>query len=349
MPSVSDRFRLLLCASAALVVVCLGACLGVSSASAQSTLTAPKLEDDEGRAIPFTLGFKLESAVGQGSFVADEYARNSEVGWGASIAPGYRPIKELMLSAYAKVTQELTDSEVDTQRQQLQLLDVNLRGDYALGTIPEIDVKAATGLWLSLPTSRVSQYETLILGASARLVLGRQFGEHFSLDYLGIFRKNFHEYEGPVLDSSEGSPPPVFIRPGGPEDLGGSLVAVGANNISFYFYNLVAFTWAPVDEWAFDIAYGITNAFTYASHPKDELSSPYAEDGVGQRDSTVGSIDVSYTFDKRFTFNAGVQTQSTPKTADNESFRFPFYDFEGTADNLTSFYIDVTVSEAIGD
>jgi hypothetical protein len=325
-------------------------CLGGATASAQGVLTAPKLEDDDGRRIPFTVGFKLESAVGQGTFVADEHARNSQVGWGASIAPGYRPTDELMLSAYAKVTQELTDSDVDSQRQQLQLLDVNLRADYKLGTIPVVDVKAATGLWLALPTSKVSQFETLVLGASARLVLGREFGEHFSLDYLGIFRKNFHEYEGPVLDSSGGgSPPPVFVRQGSPEDLGGSLVAVGTNNVSFYFYNLLQLSWIPIEELAFGLAYGLTNAFTYASHPKDELSSPYAEDGVGQRDSTIAVLEAGYTLDKRFSFSAGVQTSSVPKSDDNQSFRFPFYDFEGAAENATTFYIDVTVTEAIGD
>jgi hypothetical protein len=324
-------------------------CLGGSTASAQNTLVAPRLEDDEGRRIPFTVGFKLESAVGQGTFVADEYARNSQVGWGASIAPGYRPTDELMLSAYAKVTQELTDSDVDAQRQQLQLLDVNLRSDYKLGTIPVIDVKAATGLWLYLPTSKISQFETLVLGAAARLVLGRELGEHFSVDYLGIFRKNFHEYEGPVLDSAEGSPPPVLVRRGSPEDLGGSLAAVGTNNVSFYFYNLVQFAWIPMEELSFAIAYGLTNAFTYASHPKDELSSPYAEDGIGQRDTTIAVIEAAYTLDKRFSFSAGIQTSSVPKSDDNQSFRFPFYDFEGTAENATTFYIDVTVTEAIGD
>lgn len=349
MASVGDRLPGSKAACLAVACALAALCFGAATARAQNVLVAPKLDDAEGRPVPFTLGFKLESAVGQGTFVADEYARNSEVGWGASIAPGYRPFTELMLSAYAKVTQELTDSEIDTHRQQLLLLDVNLRSDYALGTIPVVDVKAATGLWLYLPTSKVSQYETLVVGAAARLVLGRQFGEHFSLDFLGIFRKNFHEYEGPVLDTSGSSPPPIFVRRGGPEDLGGTLVAAGTNNVSFYFYNVGQFTWSPVAEWAFDIAYGMTNSFTYASHPKDELSSPYADAGVGQRDSTIASIDVAYTLDKRFSFSAGVQTVSVPKTADNESFRFPLYDFEGTADNATSIYIDVTVSEAIGD
>jgi hypothetical protein len=325
-------------------------CFGAASVRAQSILTAPKLEDDEGRYIPFSLGFKLESAVGQGSFVANEYARNSQVGWGASIAPGYRPVKDLMLSVYAKVTQEVTDSDVDTNRQQLQLLDVNLRSDYQLGTIPGIDVKAAVGLWLYLPTSDVSQFETLMLGTGWRLVLGKQFGDHFSLDYLGIFRKNFHEYEGPVLDSASGDgPPPVFVRPGSPEDLGGQLVAVGTNNVSFYFYNVVQATWLPIAELSFALAYGLTNSFTYASHPKDELSSPYAEDGIGQRDATIAVIEAGYTLDKRFAFGIGIQTLSVPKSDDNQSFRFPFYDFEGAAENATTFYIDVTISEAIGE
>jgi hypothetical protein len=329
----------------ALVVLCVGG----ATAGAQSVLVAPRIEDHDGRRVPFTVGFKLESAVGQGTFIADEYARNSQVGWGASIAPGYRPTDELLLSAYAKVTQELTDSDVDSQRQQMQLLDVNVRSDYLLGTIPVIDVNAATGLWLYLPTSRVSQFETLVLGAAARLVLGRRFGEHFSVDYLGMFRKNFHEYEGPVLNATAGSPPPILVRRGSPQDLGGSLVAAGTNNVSFFFYNVAQFAWMPAKELSFAIAYGLTNAFTYAGHPKDELSSPYAEDGIGQRDSTVGVIEALYQLDKRFTFAAGIQTLSVPKSDDNQSFRFPFYDFEGAAANATTFYIDVTVTEAIGD
>jgi hypothetical protein len=325
-------------------------CLSAASASAQTVLVAPRMDDDEGRRIPWSVGFKLESMVGQGTFVADEYARNEQVGWGASVAPGYRPVDDLLLSAFAKVTQEVTDSDGDALRQQLQLLDVQLRSDYTLGTIPVLEVRVATGLWLALPTSRVSQFETLMLGTTARLVMGRRLGEHFSLDYLGTFRKNFHEYESPVLDSGTASTtPPVFIREGGAEDLPGTLVAVGTNNVSFSIYNLLALSWLPNKRWMLAIAYGMTNAFTYASFEKDALSSPYAQSGRGQRDATVGVIELGYQLDKRFMFSAGVQTVSMPKTEDNQSFRFPFYDFESEAQNQTSFYIDVTLNEAIGD
>jgi len=297
--------------------------------------------------VPFTLGFRLESTVGQGTFVADENARNALVVWGASIAPGYRPTDELTLSLYAKVTQEVTDSDVDTQRQQLQLLDANLRADYALGTIPVAEIKTGVGLWLYLPTSDVSQFETLMLGAALRLTLTRKLGEHFALDFIGTFRKNFHEYESPVLDASSSAPSPVFIRRGGAEDLPGTLVAVGANNVSHYFYNIGWVSWMPIEHLTVILAYGMTNSFTYATQ-RDSLSSMYAVGGAGQRDSAVGVIEVAYELDKRFGLGMGITTLAAPKSEDSQSFRFPFYDFEGTARNFTLFFIDLTISEPLG-
>jgi hypothetical protein len=311
-------------------------------------LVAPRLDDAEGRPIPFTLGVKLESTVGQGTFVSDPNARNALAVWGASIAPGYRPTEELLLSVYAKVTQEITDSDVDTQRQQLILGDVNLRSDYLAGTIPVVDIMVMPGLWLYLPTSPVSQFETLMLAAAARLVMQRRLGEHFAIDYLGIFRKNFHEYESPVVDAGQSAEPPTFARRGGNEDLPGSLVAVGQNNVSYYFYNLLAFSWMPSTQWSALIGYAMTNSFTYASFPRDELSSPYSTSGAGQRDSSLGVIELGYMPNDRFWFSAGITTIAAPKSEDNQSFRFPFYDFEGQARNYTLFYLDVTIREPLG-
>jgi hypothetical protein len=241
----------------------------------------------------------------------------------------------------------VTDSDVDTQRQQLQLLDANLRADYAFGTIPVAEIQTGVGLWLYLPTSDVSQFETLMLGAALRLTLNRKLGEHFALDFIGTFRKNFHEYESPVLDASASSPPPVFIRRGGPEDLPGTLVAIGANNVSHYFYNIGWVTWMPIEHMAVILAYGMTNSFTYPTR-RDSLSSMYAVGGAGQRDSAVGVIEVAYELNKRFGLGAGITTLSAPKSEDNQSFRFPFYDFEGTARNFTLFFIDMTISEPLG-
>lgn len=302
---------------------------------------------DHARRAPFAVSAKLESGVGQGSFVADDYARNPYVAWAASFLPAYYPLPKLTLSAFVKVAQEITNSDIDTERQQFLWYDVQLRARYMPGTIPLLGIQTLTEARAYLPTSLVSRYETLVVGALARVVLIRDVGP-FSIGYSGSFRKNFHRYQTPAVDENSGSPPPLYARAGGAEDLRGSTVAIGSNNVSFAFSNLLFVSYGPLRDLSLTLYYGIANAFTYAHHDKDELSSPYATGGRGQRDTAYGGFEIWYRLNERLSFSAGVFTSATPKTEDNQSFRFPFYDFNSTATNLTLFYLDATVTEFLG-
>src|SRR5690606_24157585 len=99
------------------------------------------------------------------SFVADRYARNPYLAWSASFAPAYYPVAALTLSVFAKVSQEITNSDVDNRRQQVLFHDMQLRARYALGQIPRLGIEVFVEGRVYLPTSRVSRYETLMLGA----------------------------------------------------------------------------------------------------------------------------------------------------------------------------------------
>ena len=330
--------------------------LGVSPALASlahaqtdpSELAAPQSPDE--KIAPYALTFKLESDVGQGTFVSNPYARNAYVGWLASIIPAYRPIKPLTLSLTLRVSQELTDSDSDAYAQKLLLDDIAVRAGYQAGVIPVADIGVRVVGSLYLPTSLVSQYQTLVAGLQVSGVFSKSFfDESFSLDYVGTFRKNFHRYASPTLEA-DGDVPPTYARQGGAEDLAGNLVSVGGNNTSFTIRNELSATYSPIkDTLSFTLAYELANSFTYASFDKDEMSSPFAEEGAGQRDATVGQIVAGYRLDKRFSFQGGVATAATPKSADNQSFRFPFWDFESTADNLTVFFIEATMNEPFGE
>lgn len=295
---------------------------------------------------PFTLSGRLDSGLGQGSFVADRYARNPYFAWSASIAPAYYPIAALTLSLFAKVSQEVTNSDVDNERQQVLFHDMQLRARYAVGQIPKLGIEVFVEGRLYLPTSRASRYETLMLGALGRLSLIRAFGP-VVLGYSGLFLKNFHRYESPVLNG-RGTPPPAYPRALGAEDLRGSQVAVGGNNVSFSLVNSFFVSYVPLPRLALSLFYGISQAFTYRRYPDDALTSPYAESGRGQRDTGFGGIDVWFRIDRRFTLSGGVYTSAAPKTDDNRSFRFPFYDFSSTAENRTLFYLAVTATEFFG-
>jgi hypothetical protein len=315
--------------------------------TAAPELVAPELEERERRDVPISINAKLESALGQGSFVANAHARNPLFAWAASVAPGYYPLKRLTLSAYLKLVQELTNSELDASRQQVLISDLQLRARMMLGTIPGIDTQATVEGRLYLPTSLVSRYETLVAGTQLRGVLSREFGP-FSLGAIALFRKNFHRYHSPVVDA-EGNMPSLYARTGGAEDLRGPQVAIGGNNVSFSLYALLALSYAPIEDLFLTVYYGLARAYTYKRYEKrDEFTSQYAQTGRGKRDTSSAGFEVAYRLDQRFSFSLGVMTAVTPKSEDNGSFRFPFYDFESTASNLTLFYFDVTMTQLLG-
>lgn len=320
-----------------------------SEAEAVATQSEEQTEDKSKPRAPFELSATLESSVGQGSFVADEYARNAYAAWGLALLPAYRPLPDLTLWLFLSVAQELTDSDVDGSRQQLLLSDTQLRARYKLLTIPVAEIGVALEGRLYAPTSLASQFETLVLGTQARVRFTRKLGD-FDLRFITAFRKNFHSYESPVLELEDSpSPPPIHVRAGGNEDLTGAAAAVGGNNVSYSFFNELFATWNATKAWSVGISYGLTTSFTYAGYDVDERSSAYATAGRGQRDLAIGSIFVGYELDDRFSFSGGISTSASPKSADNQSFRFPFYDFESAADNLTTFYVDATVTEPLGE
>mgnify|MGYP001570243132 FL=1 len=85
----------------------------------------------------------------------------------------------------------------------------------------------------------------------------------------------------------------------------------------------------------------ITNSFAYNSFAIDETSGTGASAGRGQRDTTWGTIDLSYSLTDNWGLSFGVTSYQSAKTSDGQSIRFPFFDFRSFADNNTSFYFDV--------
>ncbi|MDH5672135.1 MAG: hypothetical protein OEZ06_08300 [Myxococcales bacterium] len=319
-----------------------GAAQGEEEAAAwQQNLTPP--------AAPFSLLLYAETALGQGTFVADENARNPLVAWSTSVLPGYRPTPRWAFGLLLTVSQEMTDSDLDTERQQLLLSDTQLRGRYEVTKIEALDLQVAAGLRFFLPTSLISQHQSLLFGSQARLNLIRIFGPVFAT-YTGAFRKNFHRYTSPVLGDVRDAPAaPVAPRIGGLEQLGGGEVAVAGNNVSFDILNQVSVGYSPFDELTLGLSYALANRFTYRSVPDDARTSPYAEPGRGQRDLQIGSVSASWTFSRRFVLALAMTTTGPIKQADNDGLRFPFYDFYSTAENLTTFALSFTYRELFGE
>ena len=127
---------------------------------------------------------------------------------------------------------------------------------------------------------------------------------------------------------------------------GHTFFSAGGNNISYSFSNRLGLDLDIVEGLSGSISYSIASGFTYASYETDELSSDYATDGRGQRDSFQTDISLSYDF-KVLQLSLGLANGAGIYTARNSSLRFPFWDFQGAANNLSTVYLSLSTSASI--
>jgi hypothetical protein len=293
------------------------------------------------RKSPFGVNVTLEQVLGIGTFVSDTYARNPYYGWSLALRPRYYFNAKLFAELTFILQGELTKSyqSSTTFKRQVMPSDLVLNLKYNnVATIPGIKVNFSPYIRLGAPTSYESRYRNLYLSTAAGFNLNRMFGSHVFLDYMFRFNKNWNKTAQPTVAGAS----IALARMKGNEDMGGGEVINGDdNNISFSVYNALTGSFIINDEWSLTLQLAIQNSWTYLSIPKDALSSDNAKAGRGQRDRTYGTIDLSYQPWQHFGFSLGLTSAQPAKTANNKSFRFPFFDFSSEGNNFTQVYFDV--------
>lgn len=273
----------------------------------------------------------------------DEYARNPLFMQTFQVAPSYS-WEGFNFSLSISASTEYTDSDSATYENQILFSDLMLSVSKSLVDLSKYDMGLTGSLKFGLPTSLVSQMATLYLSATASVSLSKTFFKHLTVSYSLSGKKNFHEYQSPVIKEDDLRDFETYARGGGDELLEKSLTATGRNNVSFSITNSLALSYSFTDTLSLSLSYAYSVGFIYKTFEKDEYTSEYADTGRAYRDLTIGGIDVSYKINGMFSVSGGVTTAQLPKTADNESFRFPFYNFSELADNMSTFYIDLIVN-----
>lgn len=295
---------------------------------------------------PFRIVSSLSTSVGQGSFVANQGARNAYWDWSLSLTPMYTLMDgAINISASMALNQELTDSDGDTVNRRLLISDVSLGASHMIGLIPGVDVAVIVAARAFFPTSLASQAQTLVTGLRGGLTLMRSFGP-LQVMYSGGFRKNFHEYQSPVYDVEDVDDNVFIAREGGNERVDALLYTGGGNNISYSFSNSLSLNLRIWGGLTANASYQISNGFTYASYEKDEMASVNARAGRGQRDSFSTNLSVSYPLPHVF-LTLGISNSASPYKDDLSGLRFPFWDFDNEADNLSTIYLNAMTNVAI--
>ncbi len=158
--------------------------------------------------------FRLSTVTMRTMATALSLDRSAELTWNpyvannVEIAPRFFFTDRLSLAMSLDVTHELTDSDWTRERREATLSDFRttvIARDFA--TIPVIDATLSASLGVTLPTSKASQGDTMLLTVSPSVRVGRAFPDvlgGLAFGYSARLTKLFHrsttaEYAEPVI------------------------------------------------------------------------------------------------------------------------------------------------------
>jgi hypothetical protein len=296
----------------------------------------------------------MQTSVGQGTFVnpTNDTELSEEVGDGSNafervnlaygIGPSYT-LGDFIVSGSVSWTTWLTQGGGSNEPGETRISDVSFDVFWLGHTFASTGTNINLDGGFSLPTSQASRYSTMILdtflSASVRQpVLGRR------LFLVGTLSggKTFHEFTSPVLDANTDKGDfneDVLFRANGAEDLGDGLIAIDGRNTEYSLSGSIGANIIVIPgSLNASMAYGFTSFWSYAAgiEGQDEFTNPNADTGRGVGQLASGRIGLSYQLNENFILGVNARSAQAPKTADNASFRFPFWNFTGAALNSSS-------------
>ena len=293
-------------------------------------------------------GVTYSNTIGKGTFTLGEY--NDRPSWtmALSMNASYKlpTTTKLSLKLGAGLNKTIIENadSTNTRKNQTYLNDVTLTMSWSdIVNLKDGMFRVSGYGRLYFPTSLYSQLSEKYLGIKAYLGSSYKPVAWFKRSYGFGATKNFNKYDSVVLDTDDFDFP-LPSREGGADAIADGLVATGAgitewtlsNSLTGYFYFLEDFT--------FVMSFGYSQFFKYKDIPIDEFSSKYAVGGRGYTDSMVGTLELNYDINNYLSLAFGTSTAQLPKTADNKSFRFPWWDTTNGAGNYQTFYFDVAGS-----
>lgn len=306
--------------------------------------TAPAERADTAR--PYHLFATLSQNLGAGTFVQDKYARNPDYSYSVMLGASYRLLSLgdgwVSASAFVGFNQSLTRTAYQggTRSREFYLQDLRLRlNAQNLYIDPATDIVFGLYAGVSLPTSKQSLTAQRWVRASVGANMARAF-EHVGpgsilLRFRFGVQKDFGD--AALVDRSSRA----ICRSSD------CLSGIAGNNWSFgpqlsADYQLSRFT--------FSVSLGTSHAFKYSLANSDTSSlgyqvgrSAYASEGQNYAFMTNTTIAAAYSPNDYFAVTLGVQTvqpYDIQNSDGSRSPRFPFFDFQSTQRNYSSFFLD---------
>lgn len=344
-----------------------------TAADAAAEAAADEVDDDKKA---WSLGVSVGTRIGQGTFANvsndTEYtdpncvdpiiqgcvgeAGNAfdrvQMSYGVS---GSYTLADFTFSTGLSLSHWLTPGGGINRPHEVRLNDSGLGIGYKGWKFEKPGINVVPSLGLQFPTSKFSRVQTLVLGTDLGVSVSKQFFDRLGLAVSVGVGKNFHTYTTPLLDverlereldaeqraalGDQVRPEAAVFRAS--EEVRPGLVAIGGINTEWSLSGGISGNWAIWKKLSMSASYRLSTSWSYALEDNPDVvpQGDYIQGrrGVGQGFST--SVGLSYPVqinDVSLGFSLGIGTAGYPKTSDNKSFRFPFWNTSGAAANASA-------------
>ena len=290
----------------------------------------------------FNLGVDLDHSVGAGTFVNPDYY--AYVGGSLLFSGRYAfsagPVR-LALTGRWGATLEYTQPDAETGRR-FSHSDIRFGLSAPMVyKIPVLGVAITPSLGLTVPVTA----ESWNAGLVTNLSLGLGFFKGFKFVNLS---GNLSGSKGFFLSSANTVKASAARDPFGNALVlcrtGETVCGYNGNNALWGLNYALSAQIMPVPWLSFGISWGMGHSWVDAGWadeftPKvlDSNGVPVVQTGVVKRDRMQASVSLTWAESDHFSVTVYLSNSQQPKTADNQAFRFPFFDALGTAMNTTSF------------
>ncbi len=284
----------------------------------------------------------LRTSVGSGTFVTNEFSDNPFVSQTLSLRPNFRLTSGLSANASFSLECEYTQPDNPNGRR-CAPSDLRLGiSHFRLWTDPLLKGRITGSFSAFFPTSYASRFNGTV--TNLRLGLGyvfTLFNNRLMVSYSGAAQKYLptSKIRGFRASDAPNSDLPLFLTRGSAAQ-DAAAGSGGPMNDNWAVINSLSMNLTILPGFFAQMSVGVFNFFRFAvadEFARDDLAS------TGRVDFTFGSVALAYAPLDYLSVSLGLSSFQPAKTADNKSFRFPFYDFSSPSNNFSRWTLSASL------
>lgn len=299
-------------------------------------------DDEEEDSKDWSVTGSVRMNVGQGTFarvsndsqwageVDDGRGFQSRVSMNFSVTPSYK-WKDFTLSSTLSFQQWLTQGGGFNAPYEGRFGDIGLNasGSWKGWTIEQLgDLRIAPRASLNIPVIRSAMTRTTTYRGSVGggLNISKNFFKKLTLSYGLSGSLSHYDSTSPIVDISRIGEENALYRAEGAEAVAPGYIAIGGVNSPWSLNNSLSANFRIGDVSA-TVTYAYSRRWSYNVTQDDEYSTDIQCAGVCSGDSMRGGISLGYRVNDWLNLSGGLSSGGSPKTADQRSFNFPFWNF----------------------